>query len=308
MIKIFLLRNRRRATAAADQLLSTNNLVHPLDKLEDSKKFTRQRTQSSGWTELSTKPAKIYQDTTRASRRRSLYTTRSATQPSLGTTGKFSKLLIRRRKLGRIPMSKSLPSLLVSTSTDAAQGLPPFPYVDHNYTTERMPSLPSSPASFKKLQKEASTSMANLSARSGKTESIIDVLLAAGTVQDSDTNDMWKDREEAVVNEKANESSSNTPQAAISPPERPLPPVENDPRVFDLLETVNTCVINYITPTQPTNGELASSSMERVGSTPTAGAVISAATIEKLIEKLTSDIGKLCLHRVTLTLRQQTNN
>jgi hypothetical protein len=241
---------------------------------------------------------------TRASRRRSLYATRSATQPTLGTTGKFSKLLIRRRKLGRIPMSKSLPSLLVSTSTtDAGQGLPPFPYVDHKYPTEQIATLPSSPASSKKLQRDANGSMANLSIRTGKTKSIIDVLLSAATVQDNDTNDMWKEREE-LVNDKVDKALPNVPQVGRSPPERPLPPVENDPRVFDLLEKVNTCVINYITPTHPVGGELASSSMERVGSTPIAGAVISAATIEKLIEKLTIDIGKSCNRQAQLSRRQ----
>ncbi|KAH8555792.1 ras guanine nucleotide exchange factor domain-containing protein, partial [Umbelopsis sp. PMI_123] len=78
------------------------------------------------------------------------------------------------------------------------------------------------------------------------------------------------------------------PKNHISPPEKPLPPVENDPHVFNLLERVNSCVINYITPSQP------------IGD----GAVISAATIEKLIEKLTSDIGINFLLDFFLTYRQ----
>ncbi|KAG2172472.1 hypothetical protein INT44_006645, partial [Umbelopsis vinacea] len=111
-------------------------------------------------------------------------------------------------------------------------------------------------------------------------------------------------RKEETIHDEVNEASPNVAQVSTPPPERPLPPVENDPRVFDVLEKVNTCVINYITPTQTVGGELVSSTMERVGSTPTAGAVISAATIEKLIEKLTRDIDTNFLLDFFLTYRQ----
>ncbi|KAG2180879.1 hypothetical protein INT43_008459, partial [Umbelopsis isabellina] len=137
-------------------------------------------------------------------------------------------------------------------------------------------------------------SKSDLSVRSGKAASVIDVLLAAAASEkQNDENDSSKYSTKKY--EKSRDSSG-----------QPIPPVENDPHVFDLLEKVNPSVVNYITPLQPGNTELGSSTRERMGSTPTAGSVLSAATIEKLIEKLTSDIDSNFLLEFFLTYRQFT--
>jgi hypothetical protein len=244
---------------------------HPLDII-DNQPYTRQRTRSSGWAEPSKVQSKFSQDSSRSSRRRSLYATRSTSQASLTTGGgKLSKLLVRRRKLGRLPISKSTPSLLSRDHHSTS-------YLDQQPT---MPIFfPASPIP-RAAKDEASGCKSNLSIRSGKTASVTDVLLAAEAIENQ-----YDENEHNNYSKEKYEKSRDIP-------ERPIPPVENDPHVFDLLEKVNPSIVNYITPLQTINTEFGSSTKERMGSTPTAGSVLSAATIEKLIERLTSDIGMI---------------
>lgn len=149
--------------------------------------------------------------------------------------------------------------------------------------------LPANPTT-RTATDENDNSNSNLSARSGKAVSVIDVLLAAAASE-----------KQSDENHTSNYSTDKYEQSRDIP-DQPIPPVENDPHVFDLLEKVNPSVVNYITPLQSGNTELASSTRERMGSTPTAGSVLSAATIEKLLEKLTSDIGKIrCSNSTSFT-------
>lgn len=293
---ICLFRTRRRATTTTDHFPILPTSIHPLEKLDSSQQYTRQRTRSTGWTDFTPKPSKSSQDSARTSRRRSLYATRPAVQPSVSSAGKLSKLLVRRRKLARIPISKSLPSLLAPVAGDDFQTPTPSSYADHkNISPKEVPSLPTSSLSLNSTKKEFSQPKSDLSFRNGKTESIIDVLIAAATVHDNDDKESLP-RSRASGNNAAGRSVEPspdiTPEAPPAALDKPLPPVENDPHIFDLLESVNSCVIHYWTPTQSVGGELGSSSTERKGGAHTAGEVISAATIEKLIEKLTSVIGE----------------